>query len=110
MANLEESLKTTIEAAIKVPCYLEADTATFPCATVSVYDESPELFGDGKGVAVVNSVQIDLFYTNRIERDAATEVLLAVINQMPMATTPQINRQYDSTAKKFRTTFHFETV
>lgn len=109
---METQIKTLIENNLNIPCFLDdqATSITFPSATLSIYSESQGLHGDGHGVSTVCNVQIDLWYTKRTDRDTATSTLFTVLNGLPRATTPEVERFFDTTARKFRATFHFESI
>lgn len=106
MVDIDE-LKDLIETVLDVPCYMEQDGCTFPCATVEIPSDDPELFGDGKAKNRERSAQIDLWYLGRTERDAAQAALLEALEELPNITAPDILAVHDNVAKKWRTTFHF---
>lgn len=103
---MEDELKHIVESVLDIPCYIDADTITFPSAEVQVYQDTPELFGDGKAQAVISYVQMDLWYKERIKRDAAVKNLVSEIVNAGY-TYPQCERYYDRTSKKYRATLTF---
>ncbi len=103
---MEDELKNIVESVLDIPCYIDADTITYPSAEVQVYQDNPELFGDGKAQAVISYVALDLWYKERIKRDNAVKVLVPEIVNAGY-THPTCERYYDITAKKYRATLNF---
>lgn len=104
----ETDLKAIIKDTLHVPVYDDGFSITYPSATYSFYMDSPELFGDGHAAGRVASVQIDLWYKNKEDRDTAADLLATALDEAD-CTSPTINRIFDATARKFRATFQFET-
>lgn len=105
----EGDLKALIETTIGIPVFDAADSIIYPGATLEIYSEAPGLYGEGRGTSEVRQVQIDLWYTSKSARDTATGLLKAALSSVT-TTTAQVERRYDTTANKFRSTFHFEIV
>lgn len=104
----ESLVKSMIETACNIPVFEAADSIIFPGATVVITQYNPELFGDGKATARVNSATVDLWYTNKADRDAAVTAFVAALEQEALTTSPDIFTLYDTTAKKWRATLTFE--
>lgn len=102
---MENEIAELIKSTLNINCKLDNTTAVFPCATVDVYLEKAELYGNGKASKEIGYVQVDLFYLNKVERDTAINLLKDIIGQK--YTHPTIHRYYDTTSKKYRATFNF---
>lgn len=100
---LEQEIKEIIEDTLDIPCYIDADTITYPSATVEVYSEDCNLYGDGIAQNIIGYVQIDLWYQSRMQRDMATNAIKYQL-QNNGYTYPQVVRYFDNTAQKYRTT------
>lgn len=98
---MEEELKRLIEETLNIPCELEAGTMVFPGATVEVYLQNPEAYGDGQPEMVVSYVTINLYYSVRKERDAAVGKLVPVIVANGYL-YPTAEKYYDTVAQKHR--------
>lgn len=107
---MEDELKNLIETAINIPCYLEGDSITFPGATVAVSSDSPRLIGDGAAASIVHTAYINLWYVSRSDRDTATASLVEALQGYRNSTPPDIERYYDTTAKKHRAVINFEFI
>lgn len=102
-------LKTLIESTLSIPVYTDAMSITYPSATIECYKRIPRLFGEGKAKARVDVYQIDIWYLTREDRDAAQALLESALDSSNV-TGADIESYYDTTAHKFRATFHFETL
>lgn len=107
---MEDEIKELIESVLHIPVFLEGDSIIFPGAVISLLPEVPRLHGDGKGVSYVNDVEISLYYNDRTMRDIAAGELMAALNAIVGYTSAELERYYDTTAKKHRAVFRFETI
>lgn len=106
----ESIIKSLIESTLNIPVYDAADAITYPSATVEVSSDSTGLFGDGRGTGRVKSVNIDLWYESKSDRDTAVQSLLTALDSQNGNTTPDIITMFDTTAHKWRATFNFEFI
>lgn len=106
---MEEELKGLVERTLVVPCVLDAGTMVYPGATVEVYLRNPESFGDGQPEEVVGYVSINLYYSSRTERDAATDKLVPELVKAGY-TYPTDERYYDTEARKWRSVLNCSKI
>lgn len=106
---MEEELKKLIEENLKIPCTMDSGAMLFPGATVEVYLRNPESFGDGKPEEIVGYVSINLYYSSRTERDAATDKLVPELVKAGY-TYPTDERYYDTEARKWRSVLNCSKI
>lgn len=104
-----DALKTLIKTTLNIPVYEDATSITYPSATIECYRHDARLVGDGHAVKRVSVYQLDLWYTSRASLDAATALMTSALD-LAEVTPAECDSRYDTTAKKFRTTYHFETI
>lgn len=106
----EEYIKSIIEETLSIPVFLGAESIIYPAATLEFTEISPALFGDGKSKSRTNDVYINIWFEEKDSRDSALAELMSALDQTDGITSPEIENYYDTTAKKFRGVFHFQTL
>lgn len=106
----EADIKTIIEETLSIPVFLGQESIIYPAATLEIQIYSPALFGDGKSKRRTEDVFINIWYENKDSRDTALTELMSVLDQTDGITPPEVESYYDTTAKKFRGTFHFQAL
>lgn len=105
----EEYIKGIIEETLAIPVFLGQESIRYPAATLETTVINPALFGDGKSKSRTMDVYINLWYEDKDSRDSALTELMSVLDQTDGITSPEVESYYDTTAKKFRAVFHFNT-
>ncbi len=106
----EGMIKSLIEDTLTIPVFLGSETLKYPGATLEMQSISPVIFGDGKVKRRAYTVYINLWYTNKADRDTATASLTEALDGTDGVTAPEIETYYDTTAKKWRSVFEFNTI
>jgi hypothetical protein len=105
----EEYIKSIIKDTLNIPVFLGQESITYPAATLEITVISPALLGDGKSKSRTMEVYINLWYEDKASRDTALTELMSVLDTESGVTSPEIERYFDTTAKKYRAVFHFYT-
>lgn len=98
---MEDRIKQIIELTLNIPTFLDGDTILFPGATISL-SQRPQIHGDGKGLHYTSNIDINLYYIDRSARDEAVNLLLQAFDSIEGATSPSVEKYYDTTAKNTR--------
>lgn len=106
----EDNIKSIIEGTLSIPVFLGQESITYPAATLEIQNMSPGLYGDGKSKRRTDDVYVNIWYEDKASRDSALTELISVLDQTDGITPPEVESIYDTTAKKYRGTFHFQAL
>ena len=83
----------------------------YPCITFHLYNESGELFGQGKATEEKASCQIDIWYKVKTVAilDEISQLKQSIIDEQYFS-YPTKNTDYETTTKIYHTYFNFEVL
>ena len=106
----EATLKTLIETTLKIPVFDGAESIIYPAATLEIIGNPATLVGDGKAKVRESEAIINLWLTTKSACDTNTALLLAALDAEDGLSVPECSKDYDTTAKKFRSVITFNYI
>ena len=107
---MKEKLENLVKSVLSIPCETVFTKLVVPSATYSFYNINPVLFGDGECTEETESVQVDLWYRTKTERDLAADKLHKAFKKQRGYTYPYLEKYYDEVARLYRATFKFDIL
>ena len=106
----ETSLIELIEDTLAIPVFLGSQSIVYPAATLEITGQPPALIGDGRAKLRESEAVINLWFTEKGERDSDQALLLAALDTQGGISVPECDSYYDTTAKKFRSVIRFNFI
>lgn len=97
---VEDELKEEIEKLLNVPVLNEHEALRPPCVTISCYEESTLIFGDGKAERHQEAFQIEIWTDSKSEMTEMKEKLRKLLEDNYAA--PVIASGYEQETDKYR--------
>ena len=106
----EATLKSLIETTLKIPVFEGSASIIYPAATLEIIGNPAMLVGDGKAKIRETEAVINLWFITKSECDTSTALLLAALDLEDGISVPECSKDYDTTAKKFRSVISFNFI